>query len=139
MLLLLLALISSAAFAPVETGTPSKQTSDVQLKCMRQLEDGAQRVVVGGRVRAPQRVKHVAPVLPQGISGSGMWVGEALIGTSGKVEKTWTLRRPKVLPDSDVLDQAIERALMQWEYTPTSVDGRAVQVCMVVTMNIHWR
>jgi len=34
---------------------------------------------------------------------------------------------------------AISDAILQWRHAPTLLDGKAVPVCMAVTVNIHWR
>src|SRR5688572_6406988 len=88
----------SAVVAPADTCASPSYVGDTQLRCMAEAEKGIPRVVARTRVRAPKRVKYVAPVLPDGLVGSGMWVGEVLIDTSGRVTKTWTVKQPTLTP-----------------------------------------
>jgi periplasmic protein TonB len=88
-------------------------------------------VRVGGDVRPPQKVVHVAPVYP-GIAlssrVSGAVILEATIGEDGRV------REVRVLKSYPLLDQAAIDAVRQWRYTPTLLNGRPVSVLMTVTV-----
>jgi protein TonB len=89
-------------------------------------------VRIGGQIRAPTKVKNVAPVYPAIARSSGV-VGavtiEATIGPDGKVMDA------KVVRSVPLLDQAALDAVRQWEYTPTLLNGVPVPVVMTVTIN----
>ena len=86
---------------------------------------------VGGVVRPPQKVHHVAPVYPpiaQAARVSGTVIVEALIAEDGSV------RDVKVLRSVALLDAPAVEAVRQWRFTPTLLNGVPVQVIMSVTV-----
>lgn len=87
---------------------------------------------VGGDVKAPERVKYVAPVYPheaQAARVSGIVIIEAVIDENGYVAQA------KVLRSVALLDEAALDAVMQWKYTPTTLNGVPTPVLMTVTVN----
>ena len=97
---------------------------------------------IGGETRAPKRLHHVAPKypdLPPGTIGSGIWVGEALIGPDGRVSDLSVVQDLKLKPPFPQFSRAISDAILQWRYAPTTIDGKAVPICLTVTVNIDWR
>lgn len=88
-------------------------------------------VVVGGHIKAPTRIKYVAPVYPdiaQRARVQGVVIIEAVIGVDGQVEQA-RIRRSQPL-----LDEAALTAVRAWEYTPTLLNGRPTAVIMTVTV-----
>lgn len=86
---------------------------------------------VGGVVRPPQKVHHVAPVYPamaQSAHVTGTVILEALIGEDGSVGDV------KVLRSVALLDRAAVEAVRQWRFTPTLLNGVPVQIILVVTI-----
>ena len=76
----------------------------------------------------PAKTKHVNPIYPavaQSGKVQGVVILEALIGTNGKVTNA------RVVP---LLDQAAIDAVMQWEFTPTLLNGQPVPVLMTMTV-----
>ncbi|MEX1128872.1 MAG: energy transducer TonB [Vicinamibacterales bacterium] len=91
-----------------------------------------QPVRVGGTIKEPKNIKRVAPVYPpeaQAAGVSGMVILEVLIGGDGRVSDA------KVLRSIPLLDQAAIDSVLQWEYTPTLLNGVPVPVMMTVTVN----
>jgi protein TonB len=89
-------------------------------------------VRVGGNIKAPTKIKHVAPIYPsiaQSARVQGVVIVEATIGPDGKVKDA------KVLRSIPLLDQAALDAVRQWEFTPTLLNGVPVPVIMTVTVN----
>lgn len=89
-------------------------------------------VRVGGRIRAPNKVKDVKPVYPaiaRSAGVAGVVTIEATIGPDGKVIDT------KVVRSIPLLDQAALEAVRQWEYTPTLLNGVPVPVLVTITIN----
>jgi protein TonB len=89
---------------------------------------------VGGDIRTPRKLRHVAPEYPAiarhaGIEGTV--VIDAIVGEDGRVQQA-TIRESKPL-----LDQAALRAVRQWEYTPTRLNG--VPVAVIMTVEVHFR
>ena len=89
-------------------------------------------VRVGGQIKPPTKTKDVKPVYPA-IARSARVTGpvtiEATIGADGKV------RDAKVVRSIPLLDQAALDAVLQWEYTPTLLNGVPVPVLVTVTIN----
>jgi TonB family protein len=89
-------------------------------------------VRVGGQIKAPNKIKDVAPVYPA-IARSARVAGavtiEAMIGPDGKVMDATVVRS---IP---LLDQAALDAVQQWEYTPTLLNGQPVPILVTVTIN----
>ena len=59
----------------------------------------------------------------------GSVILEAVIGPTGRVTDV------KVLRSAPLLDEAAMEAVLQWEYTPTLLNGVPVPVVMTVTVN----
>jgi protein TonB len=68
------------------------------------------------------------PAAAQSAGVEGVVIIEALIGTNGKVTNA------RVLRSIPLLDQAALDALMQWEFTPTMLNGQPVPVLMTMTV-----
>jgi protein TonB len=58
----------------------------------------------------------------------GVVILETLIGVDGKITNA------RVLRSVPMLDQAALDAVMQWEFTPTRLNGQPVPVLMTVTV-----
>jgi periplasmic protein TonB len=93
-------------------------------------------VPVGGDIQAPRKVKHVAPVYPPlalQVHLSGMVIVECVIDRDGRVTST------RVLRGHPLLDAAAVRAVEQWLYEPTRLNGQPVAVQMTVTVRFNVR
>jgi TonB family protein len=83
-------------------------------------------------VKAPTKIKNVPPVYPEVARKArvqGVVIAEATIDPSGIVTDA------RILRSIPLLDAAALDALMQWEFTPTVVNGVAVPVMMTATVN----
>jgi len=86
---------------------------------------------IGGAVLAPVKTKHVPPIYPEMAMSAkvqGVVILEALIGVNGKVTNA------RVVRSVPALDQAALDAVMQWEFTPTRLNGQPAPVLMTVTV-----
>ena len=91
-----------------------------------------QAVRVGGQIKEPKKLKHVAPNYPDIAKQArvqGVVILECTISPQGKVTDV------KVLRGIPLLDQAAIDAVKQWVYTPTLLNGVPVPVIMTVTVN----
>ncbi len=87
---------------------------------------------VGGDVRPPQKVHHVAPHYPaiaRSAGITGLVILEAVVDTSGSVQDV------RVLRSVPLLDDAAVEAVRQWRFTPTLLNGQPVPVIMTVTVS----
>lgn len=99
-------------------------------------EEPVRQVPVGGDVRPPAKLHHVAPVYPaiaQAARVQGVVIIQATIGVDGAVVDATVLRS---IP---LLDQAAIEAVRQWRFTPTRLNGQPVDVIMTVTVNFQLR
>lgn len=88
-------------------------------------------VRIGGAIRPPQKLHHVAPDYPaiaRSARVTGIVILEAVLGEDGAV------RDVKLLRSIPLLDQAAIDAVRQWRFTPTLLNGQPVPVIMTVTV-----
>jgi protein TonB len=86
---------------------------------------------VGGAIRAPARIRDIAPVYPalaQAAHVEGIVIIEAVISQTGDVENA------RVLRSVPLLDEAALAAVRQWKFTPTLLNGIPVPVVYTVTV-----
>jgi protein TonB len=91
-------------------------------------------VRVGGGVKAPTRLKYVAPEYPSlavRAHVSGVVVVDAVLSPDGHVTGA------KILRSIAMLDDAALAAVRQWVYTPTLLGGVPVPVEMTVTVTFN--
>ena len=97
-------------------------------------------MLVGGAIKAPTKLRHVVTQYPSGdtpFTGSGVWMAEMLIGPDGQVREVWVLREPQVTPPWPEARTTFLGAIRQWQFTPTTLDGTPVPVCLMVTVMTH--
>jgi periplasmic protein TonB len=88
-------------------------------------------VKVGGVIREPKKLVHVAPIYPEIARLSrveGKVTMEAILDATGRVESL------RVLSAEPLLQEAAVRAVRQWRYTPTTLNGVPVPVLMTITV-----
>jgi periplasmic protein TonB len=118
----------------VEAGVPDGQIGGIAIDMPSAPPPATppqQPLHVGGRIKAPQKVRHVSPVYPPiALSArvQGSVIIDATIGPDGRVTDA-RVRRGVPLLDQSALD-----AVRQWEFTPTLLNGVAVPVIMTVTV-----
>lgn len=94
------------------------------------------RVHIGGDIRAPKKILDVRPLYPPVAMTArieGLVIIQAVISKDGRVIEA------KVLRSQPLLDQAALDAVEQWRFTPTLLNGQAVEVQMTVTVNFSLR
>ena len=111
--------------------------------CDREAEKivGRGAVRADGKIRGPKKIRNVSPAyppFPPGTTGRGMWIGEALVDTKGRISRVWTIREVEITPALPAFNKAITDAIRQWEFEPLQVNNVAVPVCLTVTININW-
>jgi protein TonB len=92
---------------------------------------GLSPIRVGGAIKPPTKTRHVNPVYPPIAMSSrvqGVVIMEVVIGADGKVGNA------RVLRSIPLLDQAAMDAVMQWEFTPTLLNGAPVPIIMTMTV-----
>jgi TonB family protein len=92
------------------------------------------RVGVGGSVEAAKLIKRAQPVYPESARSAGVQgtvVLHAVIGMDGR---PLSLRVMNSQVDPDLARSAVE-AVSQWRYTPTLLNGEAIEVDTTVMVN----
>ncbi len=94
------------------------------------------RVRVGGEVREPRKMRHVAPSYPPlalaaRVQGSVRL--ECVIGEDGRVSEV------VVVDGHPLLDPAAIEAVRQWRYRPTLLNGVPVSVVLTVVVDFRLR
>jgi len=85
---------------------------------------------VGGSVRPPRRAGNPQyPPEAQAAGIQGVVIAEVLVNEVGAVTEA------RVVRSIPLLDEAALKAVREWRYDPTMVNGRAVPVRMTVTVN----
>jgi hypothetical protein len=79
------------------------------------------------------------PTRPGTTKSSGVWIGEALVDTTGKVRQVWIIRGFTFQPVWPEFNDAIAAGIRTWTYEPAVADGAAVPVCVTVSVNITWQ
>ena len=97
----------------------------------------------GSGLGKPKKVRDVRPQYPEVPSTTlpkgGVWIGEVLLDTMGRVVHVWTLRAIPFNPAFPPFMVAITDAVKQWEFTAVRVHGEAVPACIIVTITVDWR
>lgn len=89
---------------------------------------------VGQGIREPKKIVHVAPEYPEiarRASVEGTVILEAVLDATGRVESVRVLRSQPLLNDAAI------RAVRQWRYSPTELNGVPVPVLMTITVNFN--
>ncbi len=104
---------------------------------------GRKPPALGKDVPEPKKTRHVRVAFPQrelppGGKNVFSWFGELLIDPAGDVRRVFVIRDFSFEPPWPEFSAAVPKAMRQWRYTPTSVGGVAVPVCMQVSVNVRW-
>jgi protein TonB len=84
--------------------------------------------------RAPTKIKDVAPVYPDVARSAGVEGSVVFTATIGRDGKVVDVAVRKSIP---LLDQAARDAVLQWEFTPMTIDGVPVPFVMTLTVNFR--
>jgi protein TonB len=85
---------------------------------------------VGGEIIPPRRFGN--PTYPAEATAAGI---EGAVSAEITVNEQGIVTDARVLNSNPVLDEAALKAVREWRYDPTVVDGKAVPVKMTVTVN----
>jgi hypothetical protein len=123
-----------ALASAVEAG-PARQCVEQSEKLVGQRADVAAQPL--------KKLRDAAPDYPtrQGTTRAiaSIWIGEALVDSTGTVREVWTIRPLSFEPAWPEFEAAIPAAIRKWSYEPAIVDGAAVPRCITVSVRIDWR
>jgi TonB family protein len=89
---------------------------------------------VGGEIMAKNLVKSVEPTYPLAARQRGI---KGTVRLTILISETGTVEEIKVVSGEPVLAEAAKAAISQWQYKPTSVQGRAVRIVTAVEVNFR--
>jgi protein TonB len=89
---------------------------------------------VGGNIKAPTKIRDVKPVYPDEARAAGI---QGVVIIEAYIEPDGTVSNARVLRSIPMLDQPAVDAVMQWQFTPTLLNGQAVPIVMTVTVNFR--
>lgn len=126
--------------AAERAATEAATAKEAEVVAAREVEAAAARAraatVASTRTTArstdPVKIKDVQPVYPaiaQNARVTGTVTIEATVGPNGRVTKA------EVVRSVPLLDQAALDAVRQWEYRPSTLNGRPVPAVVTVTVN----
>ena len=82
-------------------------------------------------VRPPIKIRHVPPAYPPEAIAAPV---QGIVILEARVEPDGHIQYARVLRSIPILDQAALSAVLQWEFTPTLLNGTGVPVLMIVTV-----
>jgi len=94
------------------------------------VDEGALRV--GGDIRPPTKIRNVNPEYPAVAKAAGI---QGVVILETRIEPDGTVSKAQVLRSIPLLDQAAIDAVLQWQFTPTLLNGQPVAVMMTTTVN----
>lgn len=103
---------------------------------------GQRAVRVGEGTKGPRKTRDARPDYPSWppeATGRGVWIGEALIDTRGRVTHAWTIREVEITPELPAFSKAIVDAIRRWQFEPLVLDGVTMPACMTVAVTPHWQ
>ena len=129
-------------YSPQQPNEPARSGVGI---CQREGKRlvGVQPIAARGKIGLPKKTKNVRPrypALPPGTRqrGLGVWIGEVLVDSEGKVAKVWTVREPELTPPFPAFTDAIIAAIRQWEYERLILPkGGPTPFCLTVTVTTH--
>jgi TonB family protein len=109
--------IATVAVNVVDTSLPAEVSEGVR---------------VGGDIKAPAKIKNVAPVYPEAAKKAGR---QGVVIIEAKIDRAGIVADAQILRSVPMLDVAALEAVSQWKFTPTLLNGVPVPVIMTVTTN----
>jgi len=111
---------------------PDNVTSSVAAQEPVMWSPGDPPVRVGGDIKAPRKIKNVAPVYPPDARAAGR---QGVVILELWIDEDGWVKDAKVIRSVEMLDDAARDAALQWEFTPTLLNGVPIPVIMTVTVN----
>jgi TonB family protein len=81
--------------------------------------------------KLPTKVRHVSPRFPAEALQPG---ARATVVVETRIEADGRIVNARVIRSSPLFDQSVLDAVLQWEYTPTVINGVAIPVLLTVTV-----
>jgi protein TonB len=119
----------------VEGGVPGGVIGGIVTGLPQEAPPPPARVVrVGGQIKEPKKIRHVAPTYPELAVQSHV---SALVILEAEVDTRGLVRAVKVLRGHPLFDDAAIEAVKQWRYQPLLLNGEPTAFIVTVTMNFN--
>lgn len=104
---------------------------------------GRSPVLVGKGVQAPVKIRDAKPDYSSARATarvkSSIWIGEVLVDDQGVISHVWSLQEIQLEPAFPAFNGAIVDAISQWRFQPAMLGGKAIPICMTVTVGLEVR
>ena len=87
---------------------------------------------VGGTIKPPVKIKNVNPIYPADAQANKV---QGVVILEVRIEPDGSVGDARVIKSVPMLDDAAVEAVRLWQFTPTLLNGQAVPVVMVTTVN----
>ena len=87
---------------------------------------------VGGSIVEPRKIRDVKPTYPLEAAAAGT---EGTVIIEATIARDGTVQNARVIRSIAGLDESALAAVLQWQYTPTKLNGVPVEVVMTVTVS----
>jgi TonB family protein len=91
-----------------------------------------ERIRVGGNVQAATRIKSATPAYPKDATARGI---QGKVSFSAVIDKQGKIKSLILLSGPLVFYESARDAVLQWEYKPTQLDGKPVEVIRKLDVN----
>jgi protein TonB len=119
----------------VEGGVPGGVIGGIVTGLPQEAPPPPARIVrVGGQIKEPKKIRHVAPEYPELAVQSRV---SALVILEAEVDPRGLVRAVKVLRGHPLFDDAAVAAVRQWRYQPLLLNGEPTAFIVTVTMNFN--
>ena len=78
------------------------------------------------------KVRNVNPIYPEEAKTAGV---SGVVILEARIEGDGSVSRTRILKSIPMLDDAAAGAVLQWEFTPTLLNGQPSPIVMTVTVN----
>jgi TonB family protein len=118
-------------FTVIARFTPGESTANVRTVPMVQRVSAEGAIRVGDAIRPPTKIKDMRPVYPEAARAAGI---QGVVIMEARIEGDGRVGSAAVVRSVPGLDEAALDAVYQWEFQPTLLNGVAVPVIMMVTV-----
>lgn len=126
------ALAMSAGRTGAQVGSASVTITAAPPDGAGSIADGAVRA--GAGVPAPVRIRDVAPRMPDEARQAGV---RGVVILEIRIEPDGSVSAVRVLRSIPMLDDSAVRAVRQWQFAPTRINGQPVAVVMTATVDFR--
>lgn len=115
---------AASVMASIEPGVPGSGSQEIAGGAMR----------VGAGVTAPTKIHHVQPQMSEEARSAGV---RGVVILEIRIEPDGSVSAARILRSIPMLDESALRAVRQWRFAPTRVNGQPVALVMTATVDFR--